>query len=139
METISPFWGQSSSFTNGISTCCMRHRHISLPKISSGYLGRIKRYPNSTYTFQLSKLVLSGVISPNPGPEKCAKCSRTIACNHRTIICVSCDVLLHHIKFAGVTSREYQILRKSVTKNVWNCVSCVSRKLLAELPFAESF
>jgi hypothetical protein len=33
----------------------------------------------------------------------------------------------------------YQILRKSVTKNVWNCVSCVSRKLLAELPFAESF
>ena len=57
-------------------------------KRSKGYFGsRLTRYPNSTSTFQLERLTESGDINPNPGPEKCPFCNRTIASNHHSLRC----------------------------------------------------
>ena len=65
-------------------TRCRRLRHSHLG-------ARINRYPNSTSTFQITRLAISGDISPNPGPDKCNFCSRTIARNHRVLHCTLCN------------------------------------------------
>ena len=60
--------------------------------------GRIKRYPNLTSTFQLTRVAISGDVSLNPGPSvkvKCSVCSRTLARNHRTVLCDCCKGLSH--------------------------------------------
>lgn len=55
---------------------------------AKGFFGlRLTRYSNSTSTFQFKRLAESGDINPNPGPEKCASCSRTVAKNHRSLRC----------------------------------------------------
>ncbi|CAB4020838.1 Hypothetical predicted protein, partial [Paramuricea clavata] len=56
---------------------------------------RVKRYPNSTSTFQLTRIAISGDVSPNNGPSvKCKVCLRTIARNHRAAV-VMLDDLNH--------------------------------------------
>ena len=59
-------------------------RHIGILQLSTSakYLAaRTRRYPNSSSTFQLTRLLVSGDSSPNPGPDKCDVCSRKIASN----------------------------------------------------------
>ena len=61
-------------------------------------VGRIKQYPNSTSTFQLTCVAISGDVSLNPGPSvkpKCSVCSRTLARNHRAVLCDCCKGLSH--------------------------------------------
>ena len=86
-------------------------------------------YSNSTSTFQLARLVACGDISPNPGPEKCTSCSRTIAINHRRLRCDSCTGQ-YHVKCGKVktSKRNY---------SQWICQTCkdFSRYLLQSLPF----
>lgn len=59
-------------------------------------------------------LLSCGDISSNPGPTKsgsvkpnCKVCERTIARNHRTVLCKSCE-LQHHFKCAGLSVRDSQ-------------------------------
>ena len=64
------------------------------------YFGRqVSRYPNTDSTFQLSRLIISGDICPNPGPlpkPSCQKCLRTTAINHRSLTCSNCGCVYHN-------------------------------------------
>ena len=86
--------------TFGLTT---RWRHVG---------ARISRYANSDSTFQLIRVVISGDVSENPGPTvnkpKCQQCFRTIARNHRIIICSSCDST-YHIKCGGVSPKQHAL------------------------------
>lgn len=88
---------------------------------------RIKRYPNSTSTFQLTRVAISGNVSLNPGPSeksKCSVCSRTLARNHRAVLCNCCKGL-SHIKCANVTPSEYKRIQDLPNKT-WVCSACIT-------------
>ena len=121
--SLAPLDLDSTSFLN-----INRHSesgHIGSPKPWTPYFkSRIRHYPNSSSTFQLARLVVSGDISPNPGPEKCKICSRTVARNHRAICCGSCEGLCH-IKCGNVRNNEYKRIQQ--TNNIiWTCPECIS-------------
>ena len=68
---------------------------------------RISIYPNSQASFQLSRLVESGDVCPNPGPKtaahnpaKCSVCKKTVAKTNRAINCDSC------LKWCHIKSRR---------------------------------
>ena len=82
-------------------------RHFGHSSSTAFFVVRIKRYPNSSSTFQLEKIVASGNVSLNPGPEKCKTCTRAIASNHRCLCCASCTNR-YHLKCAAVKSAEYE-------------------------------
>ena len=98
-------------------------------------VARIQRYPNSNSTIQLTHLVVSGDISPNPKPEKCNVCSRTIAHSHCAVCCDSCKGQLH-IKCANIKTNEYRRIQQLST-TTWSCMDCVFKPLLMELLFHE--
>ena len=84
--------------------------------------------------FQLKRLSTSGDISLNPGPERCATCTKTLAKNNRKLRCNCCSGL-HHIKCGQVKPTEFK--RKfQPTNTTWICPQCVAKSLLAELPMA---
>ena len=132
--SLAPLDLDSTSFLN-----INRHSessHIGSPKPRTPYFkSRIRHYPNSSSTFQLARLVVSGGISPNPGPKKCKICSRTVAHNHCAIRCGFCEGLCH-IKCGNVRNNEYKRIQQ--TNNIiWTCPECISTSMLhsAELPF----
>ena len=99
-------------------------------------VGRIKRYPNSTSTFQLTRVAISGDVSLNPGPSvkpKCGVCSRTLARNHRAVLCYCCKGL-SHIKCANVTPSEYKRIQDLPNKT-WVCSACMTISTHNDLPF----
>ena len=61
-------------------------RHLELAcSRSEGYLSfKLILYPNSDSTSQLTRLITSGDISLNPGPERCSDCGNSVARNHRS-------------------------------------------------------
>ena len=129
--------------TFGLTT---RWRHVgSLSKVVGYYGARISRYANSDSTFQLIRVVISGDVSENPGPTvnkpKYQQCFRTIARNHRIIICSSCDST-YHIKCGGVTPKQHKTITTS--DQTWNCLHCaqltatLSNDALTELPFSHT-
>ena len=80
--------------------------HFGYSSSTAFSAARIKRYLNSSPTFQLDKIAASGDISPIPGPKKCETCSSAIASSHRALCCASCTNW-HHLKCAAVKSAEY--------------------------------
>ena len=97
---------------------------------------RIKRYPNSTSTFQITRVAISGDVSLNPGPSeksKCSVCSRTLARNHRAVLCDCCKGL-SHIKCAKVTPSEYKRIQDLPIKT-WVCSACKAISTHNLLPF----
>ena len=66
LVSLTPYSGLTSSLL-------VIHRHVSIRHLgfySTGFLtSPVKRYPNSVSTFQLDKLIVSGDVSTNPGPE----------------------------------------------------------------------
>jgi hypothetical protein len=62
-ENVGCLWVSPSSYKFS--------RHAGSVKIyGKGFFSaRIKRYPNATSSFQLMRLMVSGYISPNPGPN----------------------------------------------------------------------
>lgn len=109
-------------------------RHIGSVKFCKrGYFAsRINRYSNSTSTFQIIRIVTSGDISPNPGPNKCSGCSKTVSQNHRAVNCESCK-LYYHIKCGGVTQKDYMRMKQAKDLS-WTCTTCVL-SLFVNLPF----
>ena len=99
-------------------------------------VGRIKRYPYLTSTFQLTRVAISGDVSLNPGPSvksKCSGCSRTLARNHRAVLCDCCKGL-SHIKCANVTPSEYKRIQDLPNKT-WVCSTCITISTYNDLPF----
>ena len=94
------------------------------------YLGsRISYYPNSCSSFQLTKVLIGGDVSPNPGPEKCSECGKTIAKKHRSLTCDSCRRTFHMKCGNKRVLKDFNILQRS--KVIWICTTCT----FAQLPF----
>ena len=112
--------------------------HIGMFKLlSTGryFAAKIRRYPNSSSTFQLARLMMSGDICPNPGPEKCKICSRTVARNHRVVCCDSCKGQAH-IKYTNIKPSEYKRILQSPNAT-WSCEECILTSLQMKLPFRD--
>ena len=78
----------------------------------------------------MESLTESGDINPNPGPEKCPFCNRTIAKNHRSLRCSFCSQLMQ-IKCANIRPNQFtQLISRNIAQR--KCPGCV---LLSELPF----
>ena len=121
-----------------------RHFGLLLRKHQRGkrYLSsRLRNYSNTDACFQLTRLVISGDICPNPGPDHattrgslCSVCRKIVARNHRAINCDLCD-LWCHIRCGGVKPQEY-IKLQSANHFSWTCPACSST--LQSLPFANT-
>ena len=102
--------------------------HITTSKQLGLFLNLAK--PALMAKFCTSLYILScGDIISNPGPfsgiqgkPKCNVCERTIACNHRTVQCLSCGFDFHY-KCAGLSVKKYRII--CLTNSPWMCVKCL--------------
>ena len=116
------------------------HHDSKVYKVKGYSSSRVSRYPNSSSTFQISRLIISEDISENPGPSKnkliCPECSRTIAENHRSLTCSICD-LTYHIKGGNATPKDFKLIQRIVPM-IWKCPICLHDISfdLNELPFA---
>ncbi|KAK2555157.1 hypothetical protein P5673_023132 [Acropora cervicornis] len=99
------------------------------------FFTRISIYPNSQASFQLSRLLESGDVCPNPGPTTaahnpamCSVCKKTVAKTHRAINCDSFQKWCH-IKCGGVTAQDY--LRFQLEEEIsWICPICTMPTVL---------
>ena len=94
---------------------------------------RARRYPNSDSTFNLSRLVISGDICPNPGPSRkpcCQVCFRAVAINHRLLVCATCGSN-YHMKCGDVKPEEFIRIQEN-TLNL-TCDQCTFESIF---PFA---
>ena len=107
------------------------NQYFTTPRVHGWNCSRTKRkflsartyfYRNSVASFNLTRLSLSGDVNPNPGPiatanskPKCSICSRTIARNHRSVVCTTCKSSLH-IKCCGLSVANYKQIHLGVCK-----------------------
>ena len=84
---------------------------------------RVNYYANSTASFQHAKLLLSGDVAVNPGPEKCQTCDRTMALNQRVMTCTECKRRTH-IRCSRVSPKEYAQLQQKPSYT-WYCTNCL--------------
>ena len=97
-------------------------RHVGFTHVSRQgfFASRVSDSSNSISTFQITKILLSGDISMNPGsPLKCVACDKTIARNHRAVECNTCHRKLH-IKRGKIKPLEFDRI-KAQTTNTWLC------------------
>ena len=92
---------------------------------------RLCFYSNTDACLQSIRLITSGDICPNPGPDRgttrgslCSVCWKTVARNHRAVNCDLCD-LWCHIRCGGVKPQEY-IKLQSANHFSWTCPACSS-------------
>ena len=117
-------------------------RHLDSTSRGRRYLGsRLCYYANSDSTFQQFRLLTSGDISLNPGPDnnslKCSVCSRTIARNHRALSCDQCDKWCH-IKCGNVKPNDFKSLQRLAFFD-WTCPRCPQpTETFASIPQSES-
>ena len=81
-------------------------------------------------------IILSGDVSLNPGPVRhpCSSCLKSVAKNHRAILCDNCD-LWAHIKCENISTKIYAEMANSNKQLNFICSSCI----LNQLPFPEGF
>lgn len=79
------------------TTVRLQRRNVGFTHLSRKgfFASRVKHSSNSTSTFQITRIVLSGDVSMNPGPPKCSACDNTIASNNRAVECNTCHRRLH--------------------------------------------
>lgn len=108
---------------------------------------RLSRYPNSTSTFQLTRLLISWDIDLNPGPNtaktSCPTCSRTIAHSHCSLVCNSCRGEFH-IKCGKVTPKQFHQLQKKSNELVlsrmhWSCYFAMRNEFVSSFRFCREF
>ena len=116
------------------TTVRLQRRHVGFTHLSRKgfFASRLKHSSNSTSTFQITRIVLSGDVSMNPGPPKCSACAKTIARNNRAVECNTCHRRLH-IKCGKVKPIEFDRIRVQSVKT-WTCPCCLDQ--LKQLPFA---
>ena len=79
-----------------------------------------------TTTLQMTLLLISGNVSPNPGPVKdpCSVCTKPVAANHKALLCDKCTKWCHiGPKCGKVKVKDY---KKYVEKESfeWICPKC---------------
>ena len=84
----------------------------------------IQYYPNSISTF---KLLISGDVESNPGPNVCKICDRTVRVNSKRLECDVCKSQTHLKCIKGTTF----VIPNSRIPAHWTCFNC----LLSTLPF----
>ena len=104
--------------------------------------GRASLYPNHDVCFSLIRIVRSGDVAINPGPDiastatneslkvKCPICRRTVASSHRALTCDSCNRWIH-IKCGQVTAMQYAQLQQ-LEEFEWHCPVCFSASYVFE-------
>ena len=92
--------------------------------------GRLQYTSKADSSFQIKRHMLSGDISPNPGPGKkscklkypCKECGKQVKSNQDAILCSSCGMWSHakclHMTKAGF---QYYLDQPHIE---WNCVTC---------------
>lgn len=105
-------------------TSVSRHLGFRCGRRRKFFFSKFKLYPNADSTFQLTNLTVSGDINPNPGPEKCSVCCKTIASNHRALCCDHCDKWCH-MKCGNVKPAEYRRYQQLENFN-WSCPVCLT-------------
>ena len=80
-------------------------------------------------------LLISGQISPNPGPIRypCKICNKPVKSNQKAIECDKCELWLH-TKCMVMDANTYAMLQSS--SSLWYCPPCVS-KITAEADLAQ--
>ena len=118
------------------TTVRLQRRHVGFTHLSRKrfFASRVKHSSHSTSTFQITRIVLSGDVSMNPGPPKCSVCDKTIARNNRAVECNACHRRLH-IKCGKVKATEIDRIRAQSVKT-WTCPCCLDQ--LKQLPFANT-
>lgn len=109
------------------TTVRLQRRHVGFTHLSRKgfFVSRVKHSSNSTSTFQITRIVLSGDVSMNPGPAKCSACDKTIARNNRVVECNVCHRRLH-IKCGKVKPTEFDRIRAQSVKT-WTCPCCLDQ------------
>ena len=112
---------ETHNFSVEVHEFSTRVRHLGFQARAKGYFAtRRGRYPNSSSTFNISKLIICGDIELNPGPDTrpssickpaCSVCNKVIARNHRALSCDQCT-LWCHMKCGQVELREYKRLQQ---------------------------
>ncbi len=98
-------------------------RHIGLRGRHSYFSGRKSR---SFLILKTTLLLISGDVSPNPGPVKypCAVCSRPVASTHRAILCDDCGKWCHiGPKCGKVKVEDYNSYIRNDNLE-WTCPKC---------------
>ena len=62
----------------------------------------------------------------------CGICNKNVHVNHKSIMCNSCDFLIH-IACNGTTASEYETLKNSSTS--WSCLVCRLKYRIDNIPF----
>lgn len=99
------------------------------PRGKGYFTSRLSHTCNSTSSFQLKRIILSGDVSLNPGPAKCPVCTKALARNHRALKCNLCQQWIH-IKCGNVKPSDFKQIQ-STGSDLWTCCVC----LLLQLPF----
>ena len=104
-----PFFGLAAE--RCASHCCrLRLR-------GKGYFAsRINRYTNSTSSFQLVRLVISGSICPNPGPNKTSVSTKSDKRNRRCQSDPLHNIKIAHLNIRSLKNREHYILAKEAVR-----------------------
>ena len=115
------------------TTVRLQRRHVGFTHLSrKGFFASRVKHSNSTSTFQITRIVLNGDVSMNPGPPKCSACDKTIARNNCAVEFSTCHRRLH-IKCGKVKPIEFDRIRAQSVK-IWTCPCFLDQ--LKQLPFA---
>ena len=101
-----------------------------------------RRGEPSLKTLPVTFLLLSGDISPNPGPRKpkypCGLCKYAVGATQRAIQCDSCNFWIHFKCIQGMTVQTYHALGDS--DEAWYCNLCATEMDLNNVfDFSDSF
>ena len=103
--------------------------HDGQPSTASSFAGNffLAKYPDYTNSTNVYNILLlqAGDIETNPGDAvKCPICSRTIAVNHRSVVCGTCRSS-YHIKCGNVLAKQH---RDMASRN-WTRNTCIHSSL----------
>lgn len=118
-------WSGFDGDPNGNSTkfrhpcICKPVRHVVfIPRGKGCYSSRVNYYSNSDCSFYMTRLIISGDININPGPDKCNICNKSLAPNHRVVDCDGCQGRYHFL-CGGLTRRDVKAVQTG--KRTWTC------------------
>ena len=102
-ENVGCLWVSPSSYKFS--------RHVGSVKIYGRgfYSARIKSYPNTTSSFQLMRLMVSGDISPNPGPNTSLEEARISETRRK---CLESNIKIAHLNIRSIKNRNNFLLVK---------------------------
>ena len=132
-ETVSLFFFHGTHLNPYGFAWNFRHRGSRGKRYLSA---RASLYANRDVSFSLTRVARSGDVAINPGPDiastasseslklKCPICRRTVASNHRALICDSCNRWTH-IRCGQVTAKRYAQLQQ-LEEFKWHCPECSS-------------